>query len=250
MYKIYCITNLINGKKYIGQTKQDVYKRFVGHCTQGCLLTRSIKKHGRKNFRIEILGCSASNDTINKYEILTIKKTNSLFPNGYNLSKGGDGVSHTEYTKQKISEKLKGKPKSPEHVEKIRANAKINGEKRKGVPRPEFSKEWKDNISKGHKGKKLSEEHKKAISDALQNSEKAKNADKGKFFRENNPSKNPESRAKIAKAKWKPIKCIEDDIEFTSIKQASEYYNIKPAMISQAIIRGTKTKNKTFIKLL
>lgn len=55
MYKLYKVTNLITNKIYVGQTKRSLSDRFVGHCTQGYILTSSIKKHGRDNFSIELI---------------------------------------------------------------------------------------------------------------------------------------------------------------------------------------------------
>lgn len=54
---IYKITNLINGKVYIGQTTQPIEKRFKSHCYKdGCTkLYNAMKKYGKSNFSIELL---------------------------------------------------------------------------------------------------------------------------------------------------------------------------------------------------
>ena len=86
---IYKTTNTINGKLYIGQHKTNFNRtgRYIG---SGTLLTKAIKKYGKANFTCEIL-CYADNiDTLNTLEIFWIKELNTLSPNGYNLSPGGN----------------------------------------------------------------------------------------------------------------------------------------------------------------
>ena len=56
--KIYKYTNLINGKIYIGQTKQTLEQRDYKHQTQlndNTYFHRAIKKYGRKNFSLELI---------------------------------------------------------------------------------------------------------------------------------------------------------------------------------------------------
>jgi hypothetical protein len=53
---VYVITNLINGKQYVGQTIQSVAKRFKQHSSDnrsGRHMHASIKFHGEENFSIE-----------------------------------------------------------------------------------------------------------------------------------------------------------------------------------------------------
>ena len=58
---IYKITNLINGKKYIGQTVNSVEKRFNDHSNPNndCYLGRAIRKYGKENFKVELV-CKAN----------------------------------------------------------------------------------------------------------------------------------------------------------------------------------------------
>jgi hypothetical protein len=48
---IYCITNLINGKKYIGSDSNNNPKYMGG----GTYLKKAIKKYGKENFKKEII---------------------------------------------------------------------------------------------------------------------------------------------------------------------------------------------------
>lgn len=56
---IYKITNILNGKIYIGQTTKSIEKRFGQHkCATGnrnSSISSSIRKYGEENFSIEII---------------------------------------------------------------------------------------------------------------------------------------------------------------------------------------------------
>lgn len=91
---LYQITNLINGKIYIGQTN-NIQKRWSNHKCGNAphqVIARAIKKYGVENFKFEILYRNISIEEIDNLEINTIKEKNSLVPNGYNVSKGGGGM--------------------------------------------------------------------------------------------------------------------------------------------------------------
>ncbi len=93
---IYCFTNLINGKKYIGQTLWEK-QRYNNHknCVENSVFHRAILKYGFENFKYEILFESDDLDELNKKEIEYIEKYNSLVPNGYNVDKGGRNCHHS-----------------------------------------------------------------------------------------------------------------------------------------------------------
>lgn len=90
---IYVITNLITSTQYVGQSK-DAIKRFDAHlrATDGTLLHQAILTYGRENFDIEILEKQIEN--FNEREQFWIEKLNTLYPNGYNMTKGGEGYPH------------------------------------------------------------------------------------------------------------------------------------------------------------
>jgi group I intron endonuclease len=88
---IYKIENKINGKLYIGQSV-DPKRRFRAHKSRAINneispLYCAIRKYGIENFELSILEWT---EDYNKREIEIIKKENSIVPNGYNLSHGGD----------------------------------------------------------------------------------------------------------------------------------------------------------------
>jgi len=110
---IYLIENKINGKKYVGQTIQnDIKRRWnshknLKHKTVGKILLNAYKKYGTENFSYKII-CICFDEDTNKYEKEYIKYNNTLYPNGYNLLEGGENKKHNEYTKQLLSNKMKG----------------------------------------------------------------------------------------------------------------------------------------------
>lgn len=92
---IYCITNKINNKQYIGQSI-DIKKRFREHCFSARHLENkdhnmpihlAMAKYGIDNFRIDILELCNLNE-LDEKEIYWIEKKQSYI-NGYNATIGG-----------------------------------------------------------------------------------------------------------------------------------------------------------------
>lgn len=98
MKDIYRITNIINGKCYVGQTKQGILKRLHQHSKTDSLIGRAIRKYGVHNFIIEIL-YTVSDDKANEYENMCIIENNCVAPNGYNTNEYGRllGECKTKY---------------------------------------------------------------------------------------------------------------------------------------------------------
>lgn len=92
---IYLITNLINNKKYVGQTIQKPETRFNYHLNYASKnynisnmpISKAINKYGRNNFIFEILETCSESD-LNERESYYIKKYDS-FHSGYNATLGG-----------------------------------------------------------------------------------------------------------------------------------------------------------------
>jgi len=84
-YFVYQITNVLNGKTYIGCHKtQDKDDGYMG---SGKVLKRAVEKHGLENFRKEILfEASSSEEMFTKEKELVV-----LGPGSYNIKLGGQG---------------------------------------------------------------------------------------------------------------------------------------------------------------
>ena len=96
MALIYKITNLLNGKIYIGQTRTSLSQRMNKHYSQGKKegqtgIDGAIFKYGKENFSVEILEYCLIEE-LDERERFYINYYNS-YNNGYNLTKGGqDGA--------------------------------------------------------------------------------------------------------------------------------------------------------------
>ena len=110
---IYKITNLLNGKIYIGQTKYTIEKRFLQHSKADSPLGQAMRQFGMENFTVEVIEECETQEELNEREKFWIKVLNSKQPNGYNIIDGGGGS--TRYPRnffgdnfnEKFSEKLK-----------------------------------------------------------------------------------------------------------------------------------------------
>lgn len=99
---IYKITNNINNKIYIGQTiKERPTDRFSQHRYLArhfeqeksiSYLHQAMAKYGVDNFTFEVIE-NIENDKLNEREQYWITQYNSLVPQGYNLTIGGEGTS-------------------------------------------------------------------------------------------------------------------------------------------------------------
>lgn len=146
--RIYKITNLINGKNYIGQTIFSLKHRFRKHKNENTgrmAIAKAIKKYGVENFRIEELELCQSQDELNEAECKWIEFYQSQAPNGYNIR--GGGGAHGKMAESSKA-KLRGRKLSPETIVKMK-KAKQN-----------MSEETRRKMSESGKGKKLSEKAK------------------------------------------------------------------------------------------
>ena len=139
---IYKITNLINGKIYIGQHIQYT-KSIDSYMGSGTLLKKAQKKYGISNFKKEIIEeCTLEN--INEREIYWISEFNCITPNGYNLAKGGKNGLTTKDTTVYTNGK---------NIRYIKPGQKIPNGYIKGVPNFFFNQKWRKAVSDGIKGK-------------------------------------------------------------------------------------------------
>lgn len=122
-YCVYAHTNKINGKMYIGQTKQNPEKRWG---TNGCgylqkrkngeykhpKFANAINKYTWDGFEHEIIASNLTLEEANHLEELLIKEFDTTNKEkGYNLQNGGKNHSVTEESRKKMSEATKNRKK-------------------------------------------------------------------------------------------------------------------------------------------
>lgn len=135
---IYKVTNIVNGKIYIGQTINTLECRKHGHEKKSrsrknisTCFHKAIKKYSPENFKWEIIENCSSKEELDEMEFHYIKQYNSFNPNGYNMTFGGEGTIGMlckQETKAKISASKIGKPLSDEHKQ-------VLSNMRRGVPK-------------------------------------------------------------------------------------------------------------------
>jgi len=93
------------GKEGTGTGLQNIKKRLSQHKSDSnrfnYVISRAIKKYGLDNFNIYVFECDECD--LDYFERGFIKQMNSLVPNGYNLTTGGNKKKHlSDETKNKI----------------------------------------------------------------------------------------------------------------------------------------------------
>jgi group I intron endonuclease len=183
---IYCIENLVNGKRYVGQS-DNIYRRFKDHLNQlkgnrhkTIDLQNDWNIFGEQNWNFWIVE-KCENDQNLRYdmEIYYINELKShISQNGYNTSWGGSatfkGMIHTEKAKETIRQSRLGTKQSEESNRK---NSESNmGEKN------------------GFYGKNHSEETKQKMKDNHADVSGENNPSYGKTFNQGRKSKNSTSK--------------------------------------------------------
>lgn len=173
---IYITTNLLNGKKYIGQHKASSFDdKYIG---SGIYLNRAILKYGKINFICEILESCNTKDELNEREIYWINKFDAVSSeNFYNIAIGGTGGDLGYVANKKRSETIVGHIVSDNTKQKMSQSALGHT----------VSKETRQKLRQSNLGKKLSEETKQKIRKSM----------KCKNIGDTNGSRKPEIREKL-----------------------------------------------------
>jgi len=230
MAYIYRILNKLTKKCYIGETKsKDVIWRWNQHrqkieINKGCPALRdAVKKYGIDNFEFSVLIICFDDDRF-KHEIEYIKKYNSVVPNGYNITNGGEGggfqgKTHTEEVKNIIKNKLKQK-----YIDNPDLKKQMSERNKIVMSTPEVRDKIKNGILNSEKWKKVIEDKRIGNYEQVKHTEERKN-------------KISESLKKY-NANNNKIKIKQYDInnnllnEYTSISDASRKTSIQRKMIS------------------
>ena len=116
---IYLVTNLVNGKMYVGQTIKTVEERWKVHLKEAKRgrvghLYQAIRKYGAGAFVAEgVTGCDSQGqlNELEKMWIILLGTKDKRW--GYNMTFGGDGCSgytFSEESRKKISRAMQGHP--------------------------------------------------------------------------------------------------------------------------------------------
>lgn len=117
---IYKAQNKNDGKIYIGQTIRNLSRRISIHLCQKTYFANALRKYGVETFDFSVVDKAISRDDLNKKEIYWIGFFDSKFPNGYNLTDGGDsGFVVSDEVRARLSKALKGRVVSEEARRKI-----------------------------------------------------------------------------------------------------------------------------------
>ena len=162
---IYCATNTINGKQYVGKSILSIESRKSSHISQSSkdsriLFHRAIRKYGTEAFEWSILKeCDATfdDDDLSLFECYFIRKLKTKVPNGYNLTDGGEGQSGwvpTEEIRQKMRIAHTG----------LKASDRARANMRKAQAGKTVSEATKIKMRVSGKVKIFTEQHKKNLS--------------------------------------------------------------------------------------
>jgi hypothetical protein len=183
---VYCIHNIVNGKKYIGSDSKNNPKYFGS----GVYIKKAIKKYGKKNFIKHILAKVDSCDIMKELEEYWIEYfdayNNSMF---YNATKYSSGITKFPEDK-KINISLANKNNNYHKGYKQTEFQKYQTSKANtGKKHSDISNEKKRKAKLGNKyalGNKLTEEQKEKISQKKKNHSCYSNIERNKKISEKN----------------------------------------------------------------
>lgn len=215
MFAVYCHINKINGKKYVGITKQNPKTRWQSGngYNNSEYFWKAIKKYGWGNFDHKILYENLTKEEAERIEIFLIAKWETTNrEKGYNIANGGNHIGCvSEETKKKISKGHKGIATELHRTE-----------------------ETKRKISMGLTGIKRSDETKSKMS------EFAKNRGMSEITRQRFAEANEERKV--------PVICIATGIEYESASEAARQTGLCKSTILRHCKGTLKSKKWKYAK--
>lgn len=199
---IYLWTNLVNGKKYVGQTtcfhrRMKTYR----YTYPNAYMEHAVKKHGIDNFDITILERDVPLDKLDEREQYWLDYYQSYDADkGYNICKVAgttEGVTHTEEWRKEHSEWLKEKWATDEDYRKF-WHDKMSGENNYFYGK-DFSGELNPMYGKHH---------------------------------------SQTTKDKMSKKIGKSVRCVETGDVYTSITRAAQAVGVTRCVVSEALHKG------------
>lgn len=105
---IYLLIDATNDKEYVGQTTRPFEARFYQHMHSDQYIDRVMRKRGEDLIATAILKECYSKAELDYWEIRLIKSRDTMAPNGYNLTEGGEGGKPCEEVCARIAESRSG----------------------------------------------------------------------------------------------------------------------------------------------
>lgn len=207
MIGVYMIKNKLNGKVYIGQSK-DIKRRFREYANRtgkvDTVIHRALEKHGVDAFEFSIIQECGINE-LDKLEIEHISNFKSNVKRyGYNVTNGGKGYNgkftkthRRNMSESKIGENNPNYGKSISEITRARRSESL-----KGIPRTE---EWKAKISESQKGKIISPEVRVKISNSLKGKKHSDSTKEKLRISSTGRKHTDEAKLKISESKIIPV---------------------------------------------
>ena len=212
---IYLITDTTNGMKYTGKHHYHIEGQLDPNYHGSGVIIKNIYRKRPETLKEEYIKTCYSEEEMCSDEQYYINFYDTLWPNGYNLTEGGDGVLPSDETRRKMSESHKGKPPHNKGIPMSEETKKKLSEaiKEKFI----YDEEYRRKISEAHKNisddvhRKMSESRKKLYSSGMkhpmlgkQHSEESKKkmseSHKGKPSHRKGEQLSEETKKKISEA--------------------------------------------------
>ena len=254
---VYRVTNLNNGKQYIGRKQFNNYTRrkvanrknrkkvitesnWREYTTSSKKLNEDIEKLGKNNFKFEIIELCKTKGELTFREVETQweeKVLSATLPDGspkfYNGNIGAVKFRLNKHSDKTIQEKFIGN-KNPKGCSRSEETRKKMSDAKRGVPK---SEEHREKLRQANLGKKASDETKKKMSEAhsgraIEWADKIAEAHRGKTMSD-------EAKKKMSMNNHMNKACIIDEIEYLSQAAAARELGLSEDKVRSRV----KSKN-------
>ena len=221
---IYCITNNINGMKYVGQSVciETRFEQHI-HSKSNSEIHKAIEEYGVANFRFEVLLACSENE-LDEQEVKFIRLLDS-YENGYNQTRGGQhSVFNIEYDYRKYSELKNELKEKSNKIRSLRIN-EIVLRKKIDELKDEINSLKEDNESFKTKNILLEKTLKKGYNETVKPLKKRiAYLEKGAFTSLKNENKKLKSQVKELRFENERLLCICNEKKDTS--ESNIFYQI------------------------